>query len=778
MSNYPIEEKAFFLEGKNVWETKSLENGKGLFMADGPHGLRKQLSLTDNLGLKGSYPAVCYPTASLLACSFDPLLTNRLGFLLAKEAKALQVGLVLGPGINIKRSPLCGRNFEYFSEDPLLTAKMASSYVNGLEKENVGCSVKHFCCNNQETLRYNVDAVVDERTLHEIYLKVFYEVIKEKPASIMASYNKINGYYATEHPILLDILRNKWGYNGLVISDWGAISNPIKALNYGCDLQMPTSNGYYIDLIIKEAKVSLDLASRIDSSSKRIIKAINKYQNPEQTVDLELHHQEAYKMAVESIVLLKNDNILPLKENDEVLFIGAFLEKFRYQGAGSSFVNSYRVDEIAYILKQKKLDYCLGYKLTGDGFDEALFQEASTKAQAYEKIVLFLGLPQAYETEGLDRKNLDLPSGQIKLLKKLLEINPNIVCVVLAGSVVNLVPLNQAKGLLYAYLSGEAGALAIMDLLYGIKNPSGRLAETFIEKVEDSNIKINKNLRIFYDETIFVGYRYYNTFDKDVVYPFGYGLSYSKFTYRRFNISSRIFEKELIVKCKIKNNGPYDGAEVVQLYIENNHSSVYKAKRELRKFQKIFLKVNEEKDLTFKLTKDDFSYYDVNLKKFIANTGEYKIQLAHNVNDIICEEFVVIVDEDPLFKEHEKTSYHKKQYDTSDFNKLIKKDALVPSPKIRPFTLDSTLQMLRFSFIGFIIGQIIIKKANKISSKQEMLNFKAMLLQTPLRIIGQMSEGILPLSVCEGIIDLCNYRLIKGLKKIKKGLKKNEDKVV
>lgn len=779
-NDYTIEQRALLVEGSDVWHTQKDLAGRQLLLADGPHGLRKQISFTDNLGLQGSEVAICYPPASLLACSFDPKLTYRLGTLLGKEAKKAGVNIVLGPGINIKRTPLCGRNFEYFSEDPLLTGKMGAAYVKGIEGEKIGCSVKHFCCNNQEYLRYNMDAIVDQRTLHEIYLKAFKATLAEEPASLMASYNKVNGFYATENPYLHQVLRNDWQYKGLLISDWGAVSNRIKALQYGCDLEMPSTKAYNVNKIISEAKVSEEIRQAVNDSSKRIIAAINKYQiTSSEEIDFEAHHHEAYNMAAESIVLLKNEQILPLKIEEKVLFIGALGQEFRYQGGGSSYVNSYRVEKIPDLLADKNADFCLGYTLDVDGYDEDLSREALNKAAQYEKIVMFVGLPENYETEGVDRQDLNIPKGQEQLFNELIKINPNITCVILAGSVVNLVPLQQARALMMAYLSGEAGALAIIDLLYGVKNPSGRLAETFISDIKEANVKLNHDARVYYDETIFVGYRYYNTFAKNVVYPFGHGLSYTTFSYRNFKVSSRILSDELTVKCKLKNTGAYAGAEVIQLYIENNESSVYKAKRELRAFQKVYLNVDEEVEVIFKLTKQDFSYYDINAKDFIANTGEYKIQLAHNVNDIICEEFVVIVAEDPRFVAHPKTSYHKKQYDVSDFAKVYQKPLPAKRARIRPFSLDATLRMLRWSLLGFIVGRIIVRIANKRYVNAQMRQIlQATILNTPLRTLALNSEGALPLGVAEGIIDLCNYHLIRGTKKIIKGIKKDGNKVV
>lgn len=778
-----IEERATLLEGKNVWETHSHE-GRNLFMADGPHGLRKQRNVNDHLGSEGSEVAICYPTASLLACSFDTELIKKLGTHLAEEAKAMGVNIVLGPGINIKRNPLCGRNFEYFSEDPYLTAALGAAYVRAVEDKGVGVSVKHFCCNNQETFRYHADSIVDERTLHEIYLKAFRACIKEKPATLMASYNRLNGFYTTEHPMLKTILRKDWGYQGVLVSDWGAISNRVAAVKSGLDLEMPSSQGYHTQELIKEAKVSDEVRVAINESYQRVVKTIDAYQfdsnqDEEKSVSLDAHHEVARNIASESMVLLKNEGILPLRAQEKVLFVGAFTKQFRYQGGGSSFINPYRVEQIENnLINYTDYPACIeGYTLEGDGFDKELYQEAIEKAGLYHKIVLFLGLPLPYETEGLDRPNLDLPLGQERLIKGLIQVNPNIVCVVCSGSVVNLTLPSLGKGLLMAYLSGEAGALAILDILYGKVNPSGRLAETMIESAADCNTKITRQDRVYYDEAIYVGYRYYETFKKPVVYPFGYGLSYSTFAYRDLSISNRILNQPITVSCFVKNTGSFAGKTVVQLYIENNHSSVYKPLRELRAFQKIHLEPSEEKKVSFTITKEGIAYYDVNAHAFLSNAGEYKIQICENVSHVLLEELVALVEEDPRFVEHPKTSYHKVQYDTSDFRVIYGKELPPETMKRRPFTMDSTILHLRASLLGLIIGSLIMSLANKtVKAPEKWLEvvMKKTIQETPIRSLALMSDGALPLMVASGIIDLCNWHLIRGIKKIVKGMHHHE----
>lgn len=778
---YTIEERASLLDGLDVWQTKPLSDLPSILMTDGPHGLRKQRSMVDNLGSEGSEVSVCYPTASLMACSFDPKLIEKMALSLANEALSKGVHIILGPGVNIKRSPLCGRSFEYFSEDPVLSGTLASAYIRALQAKNIGCSLKHFCCNNQETNRFHQDSIVEERALHEIYLKAFRLCMKENPATIMASYNRVNGYYATEHPVLSQILREKWGYNGLLVSDWGAISNRIAAVKYGLDLEMPSSNGYNMKKLIQEAKVSDAIRQAINASSKRVIQTVERYQNnPIVKTSLDEAHKVAHEVAAESMVLLKNDHILPFKADEKVLYIGAFMKKFRYQGGGSSYINSYRVLELADLLPTYAKDPHIveGYTLTGDGTDETLYQEALEQAGLYDKIVLVTGLPEQMETEGVDRKDINLPLGQEKLLSALLEVNPNLVTVVLSGSVVSLACASKGKGLLLAYLSGEAGAAAILDILYGKVNPSGRLPETWINNLADCNVKIGSQDRVYYDESIYVGYRYYQTFNRPVAYPFGYGLSYTTFAYQNLKVSNRILTDELEVTCEVKNTGAISGKVVVQLYVENNSSSVYKPKRELRQFQKIKLEPGEAQVVTFHLTTEDFSYYDNRVHDFICNAGEYKIQICEDANHVLLEELIARVEEDPRFKDHPRTSYHKEQYDTSDFPVIF--GAQLPKIMMhrRPFTMDSTLKQLRASLLGAIIGSVIIRMAKQKASATDVewmkKTIKMTMLETPIRSIAVMSSGQLSLLTAQGIVEVCNWHLIKGLKNIFKGMKHDE----
>jgi len=500
------EEKAALLDGADVWHTKAFKDLPSIMMADGPHGLRKQLESTDTTGISGSVKSTCFPTASLTACSFDRNLIARMAKLIALEAQTNQVNIILGPGINIKRSPLCGRNFEYFSEDPFLAGELGASFVRSMESQGTGTSIKHFFCNNQEKYRFTADSVVDERAMREIYLKAFERVIKENPATIMASYNKINGIYATEHPVLKEILRKEWGYQGVVVSDWGAIHNRTNSVKASCDLEMPSSLGYNTKNIIKDSMLDQDLRKEVEQSAKRIENLVNRYDRKfYQTYDPKKHHAEARLIASESMVLLKNDGILPLTKKDKVAFIGGFIRDIRYQGGGSSHINPNFLDQIADIRTEYSENTSLakGFELNQDVDVDILIQEAVGVSKKVDKVVLILGLPESHEAEGFDREDLNIPKNQMRLLQEILLVNKNVVVVAVGGSVINLEFESKIKGLLMAYLGGQAASHAILDILYGNVNPSGRLAETFIDDVNQCNVQLtNDNNAVYYEESI------------------------------------------------------------------------------------------------------------------------------------------------------------------------------------------------------------------------------------------------------------------------------------
>jgi beta-glucosidase len=768
-------EKIALLDGLDVWHTKPVLGLPSVLMTDGPHGLRKQVDVKDHLGKNGSIPSTCFPTASLLACSFDRNLLNEVGKSIAHEAKTNQVHMVLGPGINIKRSPLCGRNFEYFSEDPYLTGELAAAYVRGVEDEGIGTSVKHFFCNNQEKNRFFIDSIVDERTMHEIYLSAFKRVIKENPASVMASYNKINGFYGTESPVICDILRKEWGFKGIVVSDWGAVSNRINSLKAGCDLEMPSSLGYHEKELMISSEQDPLLEQAIESSFERMSTFAKTYGNDQKgSFDVDKNHKLAIKAASESMVLLKNEDVLPLKPLEKVLVITGFDEKIRYQGGGSSHINPTKLDNIKDIYHNysSQIKLTKGFSIDKNIDDQVLIDEALLQAVKADKVVLILGLTDAMETEGFDRTHLNLPSNQINLLSRITQIHQQVIVVVLGGSVVNINFEPHLKGLLQAYLGGQGAATAIFDILYGKTNPSGRLAETWIDDIDQCNVVLtNDNHSVYYDESIYVGYRYYSSYNKPVHYPFGYGLSYSNISYHDFKITE---EKDaFVIYMKLVNEGQLTAKEVIQVYIENNVSSLHKAKRELKAFDKIHLEVSEEKEVSIKLPKSAFEVYDTETKTFIIEKGLYKIQVGKNVNEIIYEESFNI---DGVELAYLQTSYHKDTYDTSDFERLYK-NPLPPKhmKKKRPYTTNSTLEDLSQTFIGRRIAGTILKEGQKamkgVTDPWMVEMAKKTLLETPLRMLALFSDGRVSFHMLEGIIDIANLKIFSGIKKLMKDKK-------
>lgn len=766
-----LEEKVQLLDGLDVWHTKPVGGLPSIMMADGPHGLRKQYASDDNLGAKGSMPSTCFPTASLTACSFDKELLAHMGKLMAIEAKEKQVQIILGPGINMKRSPLCGRNFEYFSEDPYLAGELGAAMVRAIEGEGVGTSVKHFFANNQERYRFTIDAIVDERALHEIYLRAFERVVKENPATVMASYNKINGFYATEHPYLNRVLRKEWNYYGVVVSDWGAIHDRISSLKASTDLEMPSSFGYRSNQILKE--VSDDTVRQaINKSSDRIIEMVKKYKVYDNvTFDSKKHHEEAIRIARESMVLLKNHDILPLHKDEKVLVVGGFIDHIRYQGAGSSHINPTHLEQVKDVISSysSTISCMKGYTLDHEKLDDEEVTLVLEQAKHVDKIIYLFGLPEAEEAEGYDREHLNIPLKQIHLLEKIHQVNSNIVGVALGGSVMNLSFEHEyLKGLLLAYLGGQGAARAIFDLLYGIENPSGRLAETWIDDISTCNVQLNHhNNAVYYDESIYVGYRYYQSYNQKPHYPFGYGLSYTQFDYRNIKVEDQ--GDHFQISFDLHNIGPVKGKEVVQIYIQNNESSVYKARYELKAFEKIALESQEMKQITINLPKNAFAHWDIYKKRWIIEKGDYEIVIAKNA----CQEidsFDVFVDGEELH--HSPISYQKYTYDTSDFAKLI--PFPLPSESIkrkRPYSLSSTLEDASHTFTGRMVTKMIIKQAMK-ETQQMSPELKEMakktLMETPLHMLVLFSAGKVSFEMGHGLVDLMNGHILKGFKKIKR----------
>lgn len=660
-----LEEKASLCSGLNFWNTKPIErlNIPSIMMTDGPHGLRKQSEGADHLGINESVEATCFPTASALACSFDRDLVKELGIAIGEECQSENVSIVLGPGANIKRSPLCGRNFEYYSEDPYLSSEMAKNQIQGTQSQGIGTSLKHFAANNQEHRRMTIDTIVDERTLREIYLASFETAVKEaQPWTVMCAYNKLNGEYCSEnYRLLTEILRNEWGFEGFVVSDWGAVNDRDKGLSSGLELQMPADGGMGDNLIVEAVKRNRLSEGVLDEAVERILNIIFKaVENKGENViySKEKHHELARKIAGECMVLLKNEEkILPLKKEENIAVIGELATKVRYQGGGSSHINPTKVDnayeEIVNFAGPENVRYARGYDLSIDDTIYDLAEEAKKLAIEADKVILFIGLPERYESEGFDRTHLNIPKNQYNLVKTLKSVNENIVVILSNGSPIEMPFVSDVKAILEAYLTGQASGKAICDILYGEVNPSGKLAETFPLKLSDNPSYLNfpgEVDKVEYKEGIFVGYRYYDKKAMDVLFPFGYGLSYTNFEYSNLKISKNEIDdtEKVTVSVNIKNIGDVFGKEIVQLYIRDKESSVIRPEKELKGFEKIGLEPGEEKEVTFILNKRSFAYYNVDLGDWHVESGEFEILIGKSSREIVLKEVITVNTTSPI----------------------------------------------------------------------------------------------------------------------------------
>lgn len=655
-----LEEKAGLCSGLDFWHTKGVERLgiPSVMLTDGPHGLRKQSASADHLGLNDSVPATCFPSAAGLAASWNRGLIRRVGEALGKECQAEGVAMLLGPGTNIKRSPLCGRNFEYFSEDPYLSSEMAAHHIQGVQSQGVGTSLKHFAANNQEHRRMSTDAVVDERTLHEIYLRSFEgAVVQSQPWSVMCSYNRVNGEYASEHhDLLTKILRDQWGFEGFVVSDWGAVNDRVRGLAAGLELEMPSSGGAGDAKIVAAVKDGSLPEATLDLAVERILAFVFKaaeHRKEQATFDAEAHHRLARIAAQESMVLLKNEGgILPLRKAGTIAVIGGFAEKPRYQGGGSSHVNPTRLDlaleEMGKIAGDRAtLVYSKGFELDRDDVNAELLRDAVRKAENADTAVLFIGLPDRYESEGYDRTHMRLPANQVAVLEAVAQAQPNLVVVLSNGSPVEMPWIGKAKAVLEGYLGGQAAGGAVADLLFGEANPSGKLAETFPIRLQDNPSYLffpGEGDRVEYREGIFVGYRYYDTKEVEPLFPFGYGLSYTTFEYADLKLDkNRMRDDEMLtVSLQVTNTGNRAGQEIVQLYVRDVDSSVIRPDKELKGFGKVELQPGETKTIDFELDKSAFAYYNTALSDWYAESGEYRILIGKSSRDIVLEAAVEV----------------------------------------------------------------------------------------------------------------------------------------
>ena len=743
-----LEEKASLCVGGSYWKSKGIERLgiSEIVMSDGPHGLRFSKLDPKKLGLNDSEVSTCFPTGATIANTWNKELVYKLGKALGLEARSKGINIILGPAINIKRSPLCGRNFEYFSEDPYLTGILGSMYVNGVQSENVGVCVKHFACNNQENRRMTVNVVVDERTLREIYLKAFQMIVKNsKPWSIMSAYVRLNGVYCTENKYLLDdILRKEWGFNGIVISDWGAENDRVSGIKAGQELEMPAGSGDGVNEIINAVKSGEIKESELDKIVDRILTiALRGKNNKIKQYNQEKHHKLAEEIAEDAIVLLKNENnILPISKNKKIALIGDMAEKPRYQGAGSSRINAYKIENIIENFKINGLnfEFAKGYERIEDGRkDKHLIKEAVEIAKNSDYAIIFAGLTENYESEGLDRVSLNIPENQNKLINEVCRVNKNVIIVLQNGSPIQMPWINKVKAVVTGYLGGEASGLSMYNCLVGNINPSGKLAESYPMKLEDTPCYKNfpgSEVSCEYKESIYVGYRYYDKIKKEVLFPFGFGLSYTEFKYSKLKIEQ--IKNTLKVSFKIKNIGKVKGKEIAQVYVSQKEPIIFKPEKELKGFEKIELEPGEEQEVVIKLDRSSFEYYNVKEKKWSVENGKYYILVGKSSRNIVLKEEIKIKSGDINIDKKYGNSYETgniKNVTDKEFEELLGYKIPDRKFKLEEASEYNTIEQLKHTKVGKLIWNEGIKKMHALMREQKINQALEIMvfLQKPLK---------------------------------------------
>lgn len=778
------EEKAALLGGKTVWQTRENERLSipSIFLSDGPHGLRKQAGAGDHLGLNASLEATCFPTAATIANSWDEKLGEELGEALGEEAASMDVDVLLGPGLNIKRSPLCGRNFEYFSEDPYLSGKMAAAYIRGIQRMGVAACPKHFAVNSQELRRMAMDAVIDERTLREIYLTGFEIAVKEgKSKAIMSSYNRVNGTYANENKHLLtDILREEWGFDGMVVSDWGGSNDAVKAVEAGANLEMPNCGYGSAREIVKAVKDGTLSESVLDERVCELVKVIMDLKEHKNTgrdekhsgFNREEHHRLAKRAAAESMVLLKNEaSILPLDRNKKLAIIGDFAFAPRYQGAGSSMVNPTKVEAVAGIARDYKLNILgmtRGYKRDGD-VDEAEKKAALDLAEKADIVIFCFGLNEISESEGLDRTHMRIPQNQIELLQDISKVNENVVGILSAGSAMEMPWQSCCKAILNGYLNGQAGASATLDILTGAVNPSGRLAETYpiaYEHTPSFRYYPSSERTSEYRESIFVGYRYYDTSKVRVQYPFGFGLSYTEFTYSGLKVDDSGAE------LTVSNTGDRDGAEVVQMYVGLPNAIVFRPEKELKGFAKVFLKAGESRKVKIPFDDKTFRYWNVKTESWEVETGTYNVMIGSSVADIRLVGTIertgsnIGMPYNPALLPYYYTGLVQKISD-EEYEMLL--GHKIPSGEWsgQLGVNDAICQMYyaKSRLARFVYKVLTDKKKKSEQTGKPDLNV-LFIYNMPLRAIAKMTNGMVGMDMVHGMVEIVNGEFFRGLGRV------------
>lgn len=779
-----LEEKCYLLSGKDVWQTRSVERlgVPGVTLSDGPHGVRRQEGAGDQLGIHASVPATCFPTAATVANSWDPELGEAIGRYLGEEAASQGVCVLLGPGMNIKRNPLCGRNFEYFSEDPYLTGKMAAGYIRGIQSQGVGACPKHFAVNSQETRRMASDSVLDERTLREIYLTGFEIAVREaKPKAVMSSYNRVNGVYANENEHLLqEILRDEWGFDGFVVSDWGASNDHVAGVAAGSHLEMPTTGGDSDEELIQAVRDGRIREEVIDRRVEEFLEAVlpcrkSVEEKEGKPFDVEAHHEMAQRAAEQSLVLLKNDHgILPLAEGTRVAVIGDFAAAPRYQGAGSSLVNPTKLESTLDVIGDFPLEmtaFARGYLRTGPANAE-LEAEAVEAAGKADVVLLYLGLDEISESEGLDRTHMQIPESQVELLKKIAAVNRHVVAVLSGGSAIEMDWIDECEAVIHGYLCGQAGAAAMLAAITGKINPSGKLSETYPYKYEDTPSAPYfpaRERNAEYREGLYVGYRYFETVQKKVRFPFGFGLSYTHFVYRDLSVDERK------VSFTLTNAGKCDGAEVAQVYVGAVEGSVYRPAKELKGFAKVFLRVGESRRVTIKLDDKAFRYFNTKTNRFEIDGGIYYIQVGASCRDIrLTAELEVEGSQAPCPADlKELPSYRSGAIDAvsdEEFARLLGHAVPDGSWGDRLDVNDAICQLYYAkSRTARWIYRILNHRLDKSMAKGEPDLNLLFIYNMPFRGIGKMTGGLVSQYMVEGLVRAANGHFFGGLGQVISG---------
>ncbi len=783
------DEKAALCSGRSFWHTEANDRLgiPSVMLTDGPHGLRKQAGAGDHVGLNVSVPATCFPTASALASSWDRALLREIGVALGEQCVAENVAVLLGPGMNIKRHPLCGRNFEYFSEDPLLTGEMAAALVEGLQSRGVGASVKHFAANNQEASRVIVDAVVDPRTLREIYLRGFeIAVRKAQPWTVMCAYNRLNGTYCSENDWLLNhVLRDEWGFEGLVVTDWGAANERVLGLRAGLDLEMPASSGVndrrVAHAVAQGALAEADL-DRAVTRNVALALAGAELNADASGLDQDAHHALARRAAGESAVLLKNEgDLLPLPSDARVAVIGAFAKQPRYQGAGSSQVTPTRLDHAFNAIRDASSSpaepaYAPGYDPGHSAPDEALIAEAVAVAERADVAIVFAGLPGVYESEGFDREHMRLPEQHDRLIEAVCAANSNTVVVLSNGAPVEMPWVAQPAAILEGYLAGQAGGTAIADVLFGIVNPSGKLAETF--PLRQSDVAADgwfpgSGRQVLYREGLYVGYRYFDSADAPVLFPFGHGLGYTTFEYSNPRFSAEAFDQggSLEVAFDLRNTGSRAGAEVVQLYVHDAESTLYRPEQELRGFEKVRLTPGETR--TVRLTLDDaaFALYDPAAGRWVVEAGEVEVRIGASSRDIRLRARLAIRSAQTVAPDNapDAPRIHDGGLDVPDgaFAAMLGRP-LPAAEGTRPFHVNSTVSEIAQTWLGRRVRNLVVRQFQRMLGVYNLDEtnarmFEEMALGMPLRSLVLFSQGRLGFRAVAVLLALLNGRFGRAL---------------